>query len=271
MLAQSSRLLEPKMMAGSLTGKIALITGAGRGIGQGIAQQLAQHGAAVTLAEFDPAAGQAARDDLIAQGYRALFVPTDVRDEASIQAAITETVRTFGGLNILVNNAGNDLHYNATQMTVAEWDNALALNVRGAWLGSKYAIPPMITAGGGVIVNIASVQATLTVSGNFPYAVTKSALIGLTRNLALDWGHQNIRVVAVSPGYTRTQRVLDGFAKAPDPAAEEARIINLHAIKRIGTPKDVGQLVAFLVSDEASFITGTEIVIDGGLSARHAN
>lgn len=258
-------------MPASLTGKIALITGAGRGIGQGIARQLAQCGTAVTLAEFDPIAGQAACDELTALGCRALFVPTDVREEASIEAAVTETVRVFGGLNVLVNNAGEDLHQDATQMTVADWDNALALNVRGAWLGSKYAIPQMITAGGGVIVNIASVQATLTLAGNFPYAVTKSALIGLTRNLALDWGHENIRAVAVSPGYTRTQRVLDGFAQAPDPAAREAYVINLHALKRIGTPEDVGQLVAFLVSDEASFITGTEIVIDGGLSARHAD
>jgi NAD(P)-dependent dehydrogenase (short-subunit alcohol dehydrogenase family) len=258
-------------MAATLTGKIALVTGGGRGIGKGIALQLAQRGAAVILAEVDPAAGQAARDELTALGGRALFVPTDVRDEAAIQAVVAETVRTFGGLNILVNNAGQDMHYDATQMAQSEWDNAMAMNLRSAWLGSKYAIPHLVAAGGGVIVNIASVHATLTMFNSFPYAVTQSGLLGLTRSLALDWGGKNIRVVAVSPGYTRTQRVIDGFLKAPDPAAEEARVIALHAIKRIGTPEDVGQLVAFLVSDEASFITGTEIVIDGGLSARYAD
>jgi len=258
-------------MENSLTGKIAFVTGAGRGIGKGIAQQLARRGAAVAIAEIDAAAGEAVRDGLIAAGRRAIFVPTDVRSEDAIRAAVAETIRAFGGLNVLVNNAGNDLHFDAAHMSQAEWDEALAINLRSAWLCSKYALPQMAAQGGGVIVNIASVHATMTIYGSFPYAVTKSGLLGLTRSLALDWGDRNIRAVAVSPGYTRTQRVIDGFAAAPDPAAEEARVIALHPIKRIGTPDDVGHLVAFLVGDEASFITGTEIVIDGGLSARFAD
>lgn len=170
-----------------------------------------------------------------------------------------------------MNNAGRNQHYNAAQMTADEWDRGMALNLKGAWLCSKYALPQMAQQGGGVIVNIASVHATMTLYDNFPYAAAKAGLLGMTRNLALDWGRHNIRVVAVSPGYVRTQPVLDGFAKAPDPAAEEARVTALHPINRIGTPRDVGNLVAFLASDEASYITGTEFIIDGGLTARYAD
>jgi NAD(P)-dependent dehydrogenase (short-subunit alcohol dehydrogenase family) len=258
-------------MTATLTGKVALITGAGRGIGRGIAHKLAQQGAAVAVAEIDAPAGQSVADELSSLGARSIFVQTDVRSEAEIRSAIEQTIRELGGLNILVNNAGNDMDFDATQMSVDEWDNAMAINLRSAWLCSKVAIPQMAAQGGGVIVNIASVHATMTMAGSFPYAVTKSGMVGLTRNLALDWGSQNIRAVAVSPGYIRTQRVLDFFNQAPDADAEEARVIGLHAIKRIGTPEDVGNLVAFLVSDEASFITGTEMIIDGGLSARYAD
>ena len=120
-------------------------------------------------------------------------------------------------------------------------------------------------------MNISSVHATLTLPGNFPYNVAKAGILGLTRSIALDWGQSNIRAVAVSPGYIRTQPVIDGFAKAFDPDAEERRVIDLHPLKRIGEPENVGKLVAFLASDDACYITGTEIVIDGGISARYAD
>jgi NAD(P)-dependent dehydrogenase (short-subunit alcohol dehydrogenase family) len=260
-----------KALETTLTGKVAFVTGAGRGIGRAIAHTLVGRKVAVALAEKDGEAGEAVRDELSSLGARVIFVQTDVRSEAEIQAAIEQTIRELGGLNILVNNAGNDMDFDATQMSVEAWDNAMATNLRSAWLCSKFAIPQMVAQGGGVIVNIASVHATMTMAGSFPYAVTKSGLIGLTRNLALDWGGKNIRAVAVSPGYIRTQRVIDFFNQAADAEAEEQRVIGLHAIKRIGTPEDVGNLVAFLVSDEASFITGTEMIIDGGLSARYAD
>jgi NAD(P)-dependent dehydrogenase (short-subunit alcohol dehydrogenase family) len=258
-------------MAATLTGKVAFITGAGRGIGRGIAHKLAGRGVAVALAEKDTDAGEQVHSELSSLGARSIFVQTDVRSEAAIQAAIQRTIQELGGLNILVNNAGNDMDFDATQMSVDEWDNAMAINLRSAWLCSKFAIPQMVVQGGGVIVNIASVHATMTMAGSFPYAVTKSGLIGLTRNLALDWGGKNIRAVAVSPGYIRTQRTIDFFNLAADPVAEEARVSDLHAIKRVGTPEDVANLVAFVVSDEASWITGTEMVVDGGLSARYAD
>ncbi len=254
-----------------LAGKVAIVTGAGRGIGKGIAMKLAQKGAAVAIVERDIATGQQTEQELVAEGYKARFIGTDVTQESDIQNAVVRTIETFGKVDILVNNAGRNLHYDATRMTSEEWDSAVALNLKSAWLCSKYVLPQMIELGGGVIVNIASVHATMTLYHNFPYAALKSGLVGVTRNLALDWGDKNIRVVAVSPGYIRTPPVIEGFQQAADPSAEEQRVIALHPIKRIGTPEDVGNLVAFVVSDEASYITGIEIVIDGGLSARYAD
>ena len=147
----------------------------------------------------------------------------------------------------------------------------MSLNLRGAWLCCKHALPIMAAGEGGVIVSIASVHATMTAYNNFfPYNVAKSGILGLTRSIALDWGHHNIRAVAVSPGWVRTQPAIDFLEAADDPAAEEQRVKDLHPVKRIGEPKDIGALVAFLASDEAGYITGTEIVIDGGISARYA-
>ena len=147
----------------------------------------------------------------------------------------------------------------------------MSLNLRGAWLCAKHALPIMAQQEAGVIVNIASVHATMTMYNFFPYNVAKSGILGLTRSLALDWGKHNIRAVAVSPGWVRTQPAIDYLEQADDPAAEEERVRNLHPLRRIGEPKDIGALVAFLASDEARYITGTEIVIDGGITARHAD
>ncbi len=258
-------------MCARLKGKTAFVTGAGQGIGRGIAEQLAIHSAGVAIAEVNAETGQATADALRQAGHRATFIQVDIRSEAAIQAAIAEHLKDFGRLDILVNNAGANQHFDATRMSVEEWEKSMSLNLRGAWLCSKHALPIMARQEAGVIINIASVHATLTLYNNFPYNVAKSGLLGLTRSLALDWGHKNIRVIAVSPGYFRTQPVMDGFAQAADPEAEERRVLNLHPLKRIGKPENAGSLVAYLASDDACYITGTEIVIDGGISARYAD
>ena len=259
------------MMCGGLKGSAAFVTGAGQGIGRGIAEQLAIHGAGVTIADVNAETGQSTADALRQASHQAQFIQVDIRSEVDIQNAIAAHLDRFGRLDILVNNAGRNQHYDASTMRLDEWEKSMSLNLRGAWLCSKHALPTMAQRESGVIINIASVHATMTLANNFPYNVAKSALLGLTRSLALDWGHKNIRVIAVSPGYFRTQPVLDGFARADDPAAEEQRVTNLHPLKRIGEPKDAGHLVAFLASDEAAYITGTEIVIDGGISASFAD
>ena len=258
-------------MGKRLGGKSAFVTGAGQGIGRGIAKELAAQGASVTIAEINDATGKTTAEELCGAGYQAQFARVDIRCEADIKAGIAAHVAHFGGLDILVNNAGQNQHFDASQMSVEEWETSMSLNLRGAWLCSKHALPIMASQESGVIINIASVHANLTLYNNFPYNVAKSGVLGLTRSLAVDWGQSNIRAVSVSPGYFRTQPVLNGFAQANDPAAEEERIIALHPLKRIGLPKDAGKLVAFLASDDACYITGSEIVIDGGISARYAD
>ena len=254
-----------------LSGKSAFVTGAGQGIGFGIGEALAAEGAAVTIAELNAETGRRSADALCQAGGEAQVVQVDIREEAQIVAGIEAHLSRFGALDILVNNAGRNQHFDATTMTAEEWERSLALNLRGAWLCCKHALPQMAARKGGVIINIASVHATMTATNFFPYNVAKSGILGLTRSLALDWGPKGIRVVAVSPGWVRTQPAIDAFEGAPDPAAEEQRVMNLHPLRRIGKPKDIGELVAFLASDAAAYITGTEIVIDGGLSARFAD
>lgn len=258
-------------MFACLKDKSAFVTGAGQGIGKGIAKQLAGYGAGVTIAEINEATGQATAGELCQAGCEAQFACVDIRSEDEIKAGVAAHVARFGGLDILVNNAGANQHYDASKMTVDEWELSMSLNLRGAWLCCKHALPIMAAREAGVIVNIASVHATMTAYNFFPYNVAKSGLLGLARSIALDWGHKNIRAVAVSPGWVRTQPAIEHFKGADDPAAEEARVRNLHPLKRIGEPKEIGALVAFLASDQASYITGTEIVIDGGMSARHAD
>ena len=258
-------------MCEPLNGKSAFVTGAGQGIGRGIAEQLAANGASVTVAEINEATGRATAEALRATGHNAQYLPVDIRSEDDIMSGISAHIEAFGTLDTLVNNAGRNQHFDASQMTVEEWEKSMSLNLRGAWLCCKHALPIMAAQEAGVIVNIASVHATMTAYNFFPYNVAKSGLLGLTRSLALDWGHKNIRVIAVSPGWVRTQPAVDFIEQADDPAAEEERVRNLHPLKRIGEPADIGALVAFLASDKASYITGTEIVIDGGITARHAD
>jgi len=257
-------------MSGRLVNKVALITGAGRGIGQAIAEKMAVEGAAVVIAEIDQKSGQQTAADLSAKGLSALFVHTDITQEDSVQNAVARAVEQFGGLDILVNNAGMNFYFDASQMSSEDWDRAMAVDLKGAWLCCKYAIPAMRQRGGGAIVNIASVHATMTTYGMFPYAAAKSGLIGMTRSLALDWAAENIRVVAVSPGWVRTYLVDEWLSKQADPQAAEAQVLKTLPLGRMATPQDVANLVAFVASDEAAYLTGTEIIIDGGVTAKFA-
>lgn len=256
-------------MTGRLERKVAFITGAGKGIGRAIAQKMAAEGASVAIAEIDIPSGQRTANELIAAGFRALFVQTDITRESEVEQAIQYTVETFGGLNILVNNAGKDFNFDATTMTEADWYTAMDVDVKGVWLCSKYAIPQLLKQGGGAIVNIASVHARATSPNYFPYGAAKSAVVGLTRSLALDYGPHNIRVNAICPGWVLSDAIDNWLNTQPDRQATEAHIISLQPVRRIGQPSEIANLVAFVASDEASYITGAELVIDGGLTAQY--
>jgi NAD(P)-dependent dehydrogenase (short-subunit alcohol dehydrogenase family) len=269
-VAKSAAQEQGSLMGSRLENKVAVVTGAGRGIGQAIARKLAEEGAAVTIAEVDPRTGEPAASELRAAGYRVQFTQTDITQEAQVKAAMEQTAAAFGKVDILVNNAGKNFYYEASTMTEAEWDGAMQIDVKGAWLCCKHVFPHMVKAGGGAIVNIASLHARMTYPGYFPYAAAKSALVGMTRNLALDWGKHNIRVNAICPGWVLTPLAQEWFDQQADPQAAWAQVLSVHPLGRVGRPEDIANFVAFVASDEAAFITGAELTIDGGLGARYA-
>jgi NAD(P)-dependent dehydrogenase (short-subunit alcohol dehydrogenase family) len=256
-------------MSGRLTGKVALVTGGAQGIGRAIVEKFAQEGARVSFLDREEAAGAATARELD-HGGSVAFIRADVTREAEVKAAVEAVVGRSGRLDVLVNNAGVNAYSDATEMTEREWDAVFAVDLKGAWLCAKHALPAMKRAGSGSIVNIASIHANLTIAGMFPYAAAKSGLVGLTRSLALDQAPANIRVNAVLPGWTRTRLIEEWFGKQPDPAEAERRVLAVHPLGRLSTPMEVANLVAFVASDEASAITGATLAVDGGLGARFA-
>jgi NAD(P)-dependent dehydrogenase (short-subunit alcohol dehydrogenase family) len=194
------------------------------------------------------------------------YVHANVTVEAEVEAAVATAVERFGTVDVLVANAGVDRPYDAATMTEDEWEAFLAIDLKSVWLCAKHTLPVMRAQRRGAIVTIASIHAFVTSRGKFPYAAAKSGVIGITRSLALDEGRHGIRANAVCPGYTRTRML--GVEASEDPAATEREMASIHPIGRIGEPEEIANVVAFLASDEASFVTGASLLVDGGLSAR---
>lgn len=250
-----------------LKDKVAIVTGSGMGIGKGIATVFAREGAKVVLAEINAEAGRATEEELRKEGYEVTFVQTDVADEEQVKAMTEATVAKYGTIHILVNNAGIGVYKSVLDTSSEEWDHCLAVNLKGVFLCSKYAIPHMQAVGKGVIVNISSVHSHATVNGVAPYAASKGGITALTRNMAIDHGPA-IRVNAIAPGWVLTPLIQSIFDSYDDPAEQQRLVEQRQVMKRIGRPEDIGHAVAFLASDEASFITGTQLFVDGGLTAQ---
>ncbi len=251
-----------------LQDRTAVVTGAANGIGAATTRRLHEEGARVALLDVDEANGKALAEELGAS--TALFAACDVTSEEQVAAAVAAVVARFGTVDVLVNNAGVNAYFDAERMTVADWERFFALDLRAAWLCSKHVLPHLRRRRRGVIVNIASIHARLTTPGMFPYAAAKSGVVGLTRSLALDYAHEGIRVVAVCPGWTRTRLVEEALAGRPDPPAAWAQALAVHPLGRIAEPEEIAAVVAFAASDDASFVTGVALEVDGGLSARFA-
>ena len=253
-----------------LLDKTVIVTGGARGIGRAIVAKCADEGARVVFLDFDEAAATAALSEVRRAGRAVEFLRADVTKDAEVSAAIAEVQRRHSRIDVLVNNAGVNAYFDAATMTEADWDSVFAVDLKGAWLCARHVLPLMRERRAGSIVNIASIHATLTIAGMFPYAAAKSGLVGLTRSLALDWAPLGIRVNAVSPGWTRTHLVEEWFRLQPDPAAAEASVMRAHPMRRIATPEEVANLVAFVASDEASAITGASLAVDCGLGIQFA-
>jgi NAD(P)-dependent dehydrogenase (short-subunit alcohol dehydrogenase family) len=256
--------------AGRLAGKVAVVTGGARGIGRATVEKMLREGARVTFLENDADAGAAALGELSAAWPEVAFVPADVTVEADVARGLRDVIARCGTVDVLVNNAGTNTYFDAITMTETEWDQVFAVDLKGAWLCCKHALPAMKAQGRGSIVNISSIHATLTIPGMFPYAAAKSGMVGLTRSLALDYAPLGIRVNAVLPGWTRTRQVEGWFERQPDPKAAEQHVNDVHPLRRIATPDEVANLIAFVASDEASAITGSSLAVDCGLGIQFA-
>jgi hypothetical protein len=251
-----------------LKDEVAIVTGAGKGIGKGIATVFSREGAKVVVADWDEEAGEKTSEEIRRSGGDAFFVKCDVSNEEQVKAMIQATIAKYGRINVLVNNAAIGMYKTVLDTTTEEWDHCLAVNLKGVFLCSKYAIPHIKTAGGGAIVNIASVHSYQNVGGTAPYAASKAGVVALTRVMAIDYGRDKIRVNAICPGWIYTPLIQSIFAGAPDPEKARQEVERRQILGRLGTPEEVGEATAFLASDEASYITGASLMVDNGMTAQ---
>jgi NAD(P)-dependent dehydrogenase (short-subunit alcohol dehydrogenase family) len=254
------------MTSTPLDTKVAFITGAGAGIGAGIAERFSEAGAAVVLFDINGESAEQMARKIEQSGHgHSLALRGDVSSEADVKAAVEQTVAKFGTVDILVNNAGIDVASRVPDMSASAWDHVLAVNLKGAFLFSKYVIPHM-RGRGGAIVNISSVHAFASYEGYAAYDASKAGLIALTRALAIDHGRDGIRVNAICPGYVSTPMTDEWLKEQPDPAATLKEVLSFHPLGRMGTMRDVADAALFLASDASAFISGTYLVVDGALT-----
>jgi len=250
---------------GRLEGKVAAVTGGASGIGEATARRFAEEGAAVAIADVDAERGRLVAGEITSKGGRAIFRETRTELEADCAAFIAAARRELGRLDILVNNAGMRLYQTVVDASEASWDAILAVNVKGYAFCAKAAIPLMREAGGGAIVNVASIRAVVAGGNMVQYDTTKAAVTGMTRAMALDHAADGVRVNAVCPGPIFT-RFHERRATAAGKTFEEFRagFGRGTMLKRPGTPAEVAACILFLVSDDASYVTGTSLFVDGG-------
>jgi len=247
-----------------LAGKVALVSGAASGMGQSEATIFAREGARVIVADVLEAEGKQVADKIVSGGGQARFVKLDVTNEAEWDAAVKAAVGAFGKLDVLVNNAGISGTIDRDMLSSAAWDTVMSVNAKGVFLGMKYAIPIMKQAGGGAIVNISSISGFVGQDGvHMAYNASKGAVRIMTKTAAVQYAADGIRVNSVHPGFMPPMRT----SKTSADPAWRAKMLAAVPMKREGRVEEVAHAVLFLVSDEASYITGTELVVDGGYLA----
>jgi len=252
-----------------LQDKVAIITGAGSGMGRVAAQLFAAEGAKVVVAEFDEAAGNQTVESVKQAGGEATYVRTDVSQEADAKGMVDHAVATYGQVDVLYNNAGvmPEPDHSVIDTDVATWDRVMAVNVRGVFLGCKYAIPKMLEQGSGSVINISSFVAILGCSvPQDAYTASKGAVLSLTRSLAVQFGPRGVRSNAICPGPIETPLLMDWLLK--DEAAKQLRLAR-NPTGRFGKPEEIVNAAIYLASDEARWTNGASFVIDGGISVNY--
>ena len=243
--------------------KTALITGAGSGIGAEIARRLGAGGARVVVADLDKDAAETIASEIEQKGGAAIAVQQDVADPEAVRRSVEIAIERFGGLDLVVNNAGISGAIAPTaDYSLVDWDKVIAVNLSGVFYGLKYQIPALLRSGGGSIVNIASILGSVGSANSPAYVAAKHGVVGLTKTAALEYASNGIRVNAIGPGYIDTP-----LLNALDRDVYDG-LVNLHPIGRLGKPEDVAELALFLLSDRASFVTGSYHLVDGGYTAQ---
>jgi NAD(P)-dependent dehydrogenase (short-subunit alcohol dehydrogenase family) len=252
-------------MSGKLENKVAIVTGAASGIGRATALLFAEEGAKVVAADWEREKGQRVAEEILDRGGDAVFVRTDVSSPHDVKQMVDQAVKTYGHLDIIFNNAGIEGHQAPTaDCTLENWDRVIDINLKGVFLGMKYAIPEMLKDGGGSIINNASVAGIVGFQNIPAYCASKGGVIQLTKTAALEYAKQGIRVNAICPGVILTpmvERFLGGNEEA------QRAFAAIEPVGRFGRPEEVAQLALFLASEDSSFCTGAPFVVDGGLVA----
>ncbi len=255
-------------MAGRVQGKVALITGGASGLGAESARRLAREGATIVLTDMIAEAGQAVADEILAEGHTAIFMAQDVTDEARWGEVVRSTLTRFGRLDVLVNSAGiSGGGGPLLEVTFEAWRNMISINLDGTFLGMKAVAPSMVEAGRGSIINLSSILGKVGVAGGPAYCASKGGVLMLTKATALELAPLGVRVNSVHPGFIETPMVLNMLHAADDGNARRDGIISRHPMGRLGVAREIADGIVFLASDESSFMTGAELVIDGGYTA----
>jgi len=249
-----------------LKDKVAVITGAGAGIGRETAQVFAREGASVVVVDRNGATAQETADLITQEGGKAIALTVDVANGAEVKRMLEATLEAFGKVNILFNNAGTVAQGRVEENTEEDWDEQIATTLKSVFLGCKYGVPLMREQGGGVIINMASVAGMMGITNRAIYSAAKGGVIGLTRAVALDHAKEGIRVVYISPATIETPSLKQRIESSPDPVSARKAFEERQPVGRIGKPQDVAYAALYLASDESAFITGSGLVVDGGMA-----